>query len=307
MRKIGVQTSPMMTRFGIDKTFEMVKEAGFDAVDFNIDVYYSWQDIKTGVPCEKLTDREKIDALVDEINAAIKKHGVTVCQMHAVFPVFWDEHPDFTKNVYDTYISTIEICSRVGCKLLVIHPSFGGYNLTTSLKDKEWDMNIKFYSGLIPYLEKWNVTCLLENMWVQDNKSKKIYGGICADIREANEYIDELNKIAGKELFGFCFDVGHALIIGYDPYIAIKLLGKRMKTMHIHDNDGNGDSHLCPYMGIGDWERFVLALKETGYDGPLSFETFGTQGYAFKPEELWMPSLKLIAETGKYFAKQLEN
>ena len=296
----------MSQKFGIDKTFEMVKEAGFDAVDFGLDVYYTWPDIKTGAPCEQLTNRDKIEELISEINAASKKHGIAVHQMHAVFPIYFADHPDFTKNVYATYISSIEICHRVGCKLLVIHPSFGGYESTPALKDKEWEMNIEMYSSLIPYLEKWDVTCLLENMWVWENKAKKIYGGICADMHEANEYIDELNRIAGKELFGFCFDVGHALIIGYDPYVAIKLLGKRMKTMHIHDNNGFDDSHLCPYMGIGDWERFILALKETGYDGALSFETAGTQSHAFKPTELWASTLKLIADTGKYFAKRLD-
>ena len=306
MRKIGVQTAPMAQKYGIDKAFEMIKEAGFDAVDFNLDVYYTWPDIKTALPCEQLTNRDKIEELISQINTASEKHGIVVNQMHAVFPSYFDDHPDYTENVYNTLVSSIEICHRVGCKLLVIHPGFGGYNATPEMKHREWEINIKIYSSLIPYLDKWGVTCLLENMWVQDNKTKKIYGGICADIREANDYIDELNKIAGKELFGFCFDIGHALIVGYDPYIAIKLLGKRMKTMHIHDNDGNNDSHVCPYMGIGDWERFILALKETGYDGCLNFETSGTQNSAFRPEALWPASLRLTAEVGRYFAKRLD-
>ena len=51
-------------------------------------------------------------------------------------------------------------------------------------------------------------------------------------------------------------------------------LGDRLTVTHVHDNNGLDDEHLFPYMGITDWDRFCRALGETGYDGPLSFETF---------------------------------
>ncbi|MBQ9510469.1 MAG: hypothetical protein IJR55_02025, partial [Clostridia bacterium] len=97
MRKIGVQTAPMAQKYGIDKAFEMIKEAGFDAVDFNLDVYYTWPDIKTALPCEQLTNRDKIEELISQINAASEKHGIVVNQMHAVFPIYFDDHPDYTE------------------------------------------------------------------------------------------------------------------------------------------------------------------------------------------------------------------
>lgn len=304
--KIGVTTSSLVFKYGIDGTFELIKKAGFDAVDFNFDVFYTWKDIKPGLPCELLTVREKIEGVIEEINSASKKHGLAVNQMHAVFPIYFKDHEDYTKNVYDTLVNTIEICGRVGCKYLIIHPGFCGYNDTEEMKSKEWDINMGIYSSLIPQLDKYGVTCCLENMWVQDGHSRKIYGAICSDPNEACEYIDALNEKAGKELFGFCFDVGHALIIGYDPYIAITKLGKRLKALHIHDNDGSNDSHVCPYMGIGDWGRFCRALKDNGYKGCLSFETGNTQSVAFTPEELWLPTLELTAKVGRYFSKQIE-
>lgn len=304
--KIGVTSSSLVFRYGVDGTFELIKKAGFDAVDFNFDVFYTWKDIKAGAPCELLTVREKIDSFTDEINAAAKKHGLVINQMHAVFPIYFKDRPDYTESVYNTLVGSIEICGRVGCKLLVIHPGFCGYLDTEEMQKKEWEINMQIYTSLIPLLDKWGVTCCLENMWVQDPHSKKIYGAICSDADEACAYIDALNEKAGKELFGFCFDIGHALIIGSDPYLVIKKLGKRLKTLHIHDNDGHGDDHLCPYMGIGDWARFCRALKEADYKGCLSFETGNTQSVAFTPEELWLPTLRLTAEVGRYFAKQIE-
>ena len=56
--------------------------------------------------------------------------------------------------------------------------------------------------------------------------------------------------------------------------IVKETLGDRLTVTHVHDNNGLDDEHLFPYMGITDWDRFCRALGETGYDGPLSFETF---------------------------------
>ena len=85
---------------------------------------------------------------------------------------------------------------------------------------------------------------------------------------------------------------------------AIIQVGHRIKAFHVHDNDGQGDQHLAPYMGILDWNRFVEGLKEIGYNRTLSFETFNAMNVFDK--ELAPDVLKLIAKTGKMFARRLE-
>ena len=116
--------------------------------------------------------------------------------------------------------------------------------------------------------------------------------------------IDALNAIAGERVFGFCLDTGHLLLTGQDPQNAVALLGDRLEALHIHDNNGQEDQHLAPYMGVLDWDRFVAGLRDAGYRKPLSFETFNVIR-RFDPA-LAPYALRLIAETGKMFARRLE-
>ena len=48
--------------------------------------------------------------------------------------------------------------------------------------------------------------------------------------------------------------------------------GDRLKTLHIHDNDGTADQHAIPFDGNIDMDRFISKLKELDYYGVLALE-----------------------------------
>jgi len=132
----------------------------------------------------------------------------------------------------------------------------------------------------------------------------------CADADETCRYIDTLNEMAGEELFGFCYDVGHATIMSCNIYEDLKILGKRVKLLHIHENDGVCDRHCIPYTykaggnkNVTDWEDFLRGLKEIGYEGPLNFEIFAS--LLDVPNELVPEMLKLVNAIGRYFKGRL--
>nr|MCR4907954.1 TIM barrel protein [Lachnospiraceae bacterium] len=89
-------------------------------------------------------------------------------------------------------------------------------------------------------------------------------------------------------------------------------LGKHIKILHIHDNNGKEDLHQLPCSfrdpegkgGGVDWEEWIEAMKEIGYEGALSFETFPCMN-AFPPE-LQEAALRAICGVGRYFASRLE-
>ena len=141
-------------------------------------------------------------------------------------------------------------------------------------------------------------------MFTYNSNGRKVYEAICSDMNEAAAYIDELNDMAGEKCFAFCLDTGHALLLGKDIYTAIMQIGERLETLHIHDNDGKGDQHLAPYMGCLDWKRFVKGLRDVGYQGALSFETFNTINVF--DLELMPEVLKLIGATGRMFARRID-
>ena len=51
-------------------------------------------------------------------------------------------------------------------------------------------------------------------------------------------------------------------------------MAKKLRALHVHDNDGDNDRHECPFYGVADWDAFKKALKENiSDDVPLMLET----------------------------------
>ncbi len=73
---------------------------------------------------------------------------------------------------------------------------------------------------------------------------------------------------------GFCFDTGHAHIMeGVEP--AWTLMQERVRSTHIHDNDGLNDIHYFPFSSQGgtvDWQRTMRLLKSRPAQYPLLLE-----------------------------------
>jgi len=68
-----------------------------------------------------------------------------------------------------------------------------------------------------------------------------------------------------------CFDVGHAHMRGSveNEYLLLK---PRIRSTHVHDNNGNDDSHLFPGKGTVDWARAMDLLRSADGQYPLLLE-----------------------------------
>ena len=62
--------------------------------------------------------------------------------------------------------------------------------------------------------------------------------------------IDELDS----PFVGMCLDTGHCSVFGDDPGEMVRLAGPRLRTLHVHDNNGKSDLHWLPYTGVIKWE-----------------------------------------------------
>ena len=314
--KIAIEINATSQRFEMDYAYKTIKEAGFDAIDWAL--YNQW-DGKMAVPC---WDRDVIlsgqikqnciyDEDMDTIIAhyqpeidTIKKYGLTITQAHSPFPAYDIKNPAFMDYAIETYKKCIKLCEYAGCPRLVIHG--------ISRRPHEWDfteeevraLNMKLYTALIPTLKTSNVTVLLENLFASSNGRR--YAGACSNAYDAIEYIDTLNDLAGKECFGLCFDVGHLNIIHCSMHDYVLKLGNRIKALHIHDNDMNGDLHLAPYTGTVRWADFHDSLKKIGYTGDLSFETYRQTSVDVCEDEMVLPSLEFICKCGKFFRSKIQ-
>lgn len=72
----------------------------------------------------------------------------------------------------------------------------------------------------------------------------------------------------------FCFDTGHANIMeGVEA--AFTLMRDRIRSTHVHDNNGTLDNHLFPTLATGgsiDWKRAMELLRSRGSQYPLLLE-----------------------------------
>ncbi|MBP5200711.1 MAG: sugar phosphate isomerase/epimerase, partial [Schwartzia sp.] len=174
-----------------------------------------------------------------------------------------------------------------------------------------WKHTEAFLEYLAPMAKEKGITVCIENLY--DGIADHLIEGPCCDVRKCAERIDRMNEKYCAEILGFCFDTGHANVIGLDFERFITTLGRRLKVLHIHDNDGVRDLHQIPFTftrtrentSSTDWEGFICGLRKIHFDGVLNFET-GPSLNAF-PEMLHEDVLGFIAKIGRYFASRIES
>ena len=202
-----------------DAAFAFIKDCGFDTLDLNIDHALSSAKISKGEASD-FTD-QSIEQMLEyyrPVKEATAKYGITIAMAHAIFPLHCPANPVFDQYLVQVLIKQFAVCRYLGIPALVVHP------ITHANRDREWELNMKLYTQLIPYAKEYGVKVCLENMfdWIGSHGVRRA----CADADEACRYIDTLNEMAGEELFGFCYDVGHAnLLIVSKGMLFILLMG----------------------------------------------------------------------------------
>ncbi len=131
--------------------------------------------------------------------------------------------------------------------------------------------------------------------------------GKCSDAMELARYIEELNKAAGCEKYGFCLDIGICNMLRQNIYDFIMDFDSEIKALILRDNDGYSDSALLPYTSVEkgcphmDWLNLVRGLREIDFDGVLIMD-FSHTAAAFPPllRELLLPMAYSMARYFKW-------
>lgn len=305
--QIGVQTKNAVYDSDPGRGFEMLKRAGFSCADFSLNSYL----LSTSLyQFERNDFFNRSDA---ELESFFKPHkegakaaGIWINQMHMPYPAYVPGADrglnDYLWNVVAP--KSMEICAYFGCPNIVIH----GFKLARNLglEAAEWEQTAAFLDSLAPMAKKMGITICIENLY--NSISGHIVEGPCCNVRKAVERIDLFNEKYDAEILGFCFDTGHANLVGIDCEDFITTLGHRLKVLHIHDNDGVQDLHQIPFTftktrentASTDWDGFLKGLQNIKFDKVLSFETAPVLT-AF-PDGLKEETLKFIAKIGEYFA-----
>lgn len=311
MLNIGVQTKNVVNDIHPEEGFALLKRAGFSCADFSMNGY---------LPNSSIYQSELntfFDKSVHELEQFFSPHkygaelaGITINQMHMPYPNYVPKGSKELNDYLWTVVApkSIRICAFFGCPYIAIH----GFKLAYFLgsEEEEWRYTEKFIDFLAPMAKEMGITICIENLY--DSIGGHLVEGPCCDVQKAVERIDRINEKYHAEVLGFCFDTGHANLVGLDFEKFITALDYRLKVLHIHDNDGISDLHQIPFTFAKtrenkpstDWEGFLRGLQNIRYNGTLSFETAPVLS-AF-PEVMKADTLQFIVKIGEYFASEVE-
>ena len=268
--KIATTTAEVLPYVGqnSEQATRMYRGTGFRHLDYSF--YHA-----LNIPDHPLMGEHWKD-VINAAKTAAEEEGFTWVQAHLpACKLIGEGKEDGLKAC----LRAIEACGMLGIKLAVIHSSFaeGPYRYPED-KEAYFEANRPFFKALIPAMEANGVHVLLENS-CEVNTRGLYFPMTATDLNDFISYLDH-------PLFGACWDIGHAHIQGLDQHDELVALGKNLKAVHIHDNNGAKDQHQPVFNGTLDWDSFMRGIVDSGFEGPFTYEIDGFLPYRKEPEGL---------------------
>lgn len=311
MLETSVQTRHIIDDNNPLPGFMMIKKAGFDCVDFSLNDYLKNKDIYNNT-LNSFFGRslENLFEYFTPIKEAAKEAGIRIHQMHMPYPNYV---PTAIPKVNDFLLNemapkSMEICNFLDCKYIVVH-GIKSREFVGS-EEAEWQQTEDFLHHILPIAKKYGIVICIENLYA--GNANHFVEGPCCNAVKAVKRIEKINAQYDAEVLGFCFDTGHANLVGIEFESFLMTLGKHVKVLHIHDNDGVKDLHQMPFTFTRtrdnkpstDWDGFLRALVFCDYRGTLNFET--SPIIDSFPDELKEDALHMLSKIGEYFAGKIK-
>lgn len=279
--KIGINSWTLPTNLTIEETFKVAKEAGFETIELNMAEETKHDTIVSELGLEdsphltlkmKETELLAIKGLADQYQLPISSVATA---LHWKYPL---NSPDPTIREQGKEVARrmIDACQVFGGDTVLVVPG-----VVTADNDYEmcYQLAQEALRELAPYAEERGIVIGVENVW-----NKFLYSPL-----EMRQFIDEINHPFIK----IYFDAGNVLQFGY-PHQWVTILGERIAKVHVKDfstNVGNITGFTNLLAGDVDWSRLISALKESGYDGPITAEL---SPYKEAPLQLAKDTMKAI-------------
>jgi len=195
--------------------------------------------------------------------------------------------------VVERLVRSVRYTANLGAPALVLHPC-------NYFAPDYWNKRsiTEVYDGeCARYGEDAVIACAAANLREAAKTAREL------NVKIALENLDRFYPLSTPEILprlvketdmpevGFCLDSGHAHCCGARSVLDwIRVDGKKLYTTHFHDNRGpRGDAltdsqwiapegideHNPPGFGTIPWVEVIKALRRTGYDRTVNFESVG--------------------------------
>ena len=250
----------------VAEAFGEAKAAGFEAVEVAI-----------GMTGEITPDSTEAD--LAKVKQAAADAGMEIaslaCALHFQWP-FSSDDPAVRAKAMEIGRKALDAANALGTDAVLIIPGVVEVLWDPSIPivgyADAWKRASEGIGGLADHAQGAGVAICCENVW---NK-------FLLSPMEMASFIDQFNS----PWVAAYFDVGNCVLNSY-PQDWIRILGKRIKRVHLKDfrkSVGTLNGFVDLLSGDVDWPEVIRALKEVGYDGPLTAEMIPP--YAHYPEVL---------------------
>jgi len=167
---------------------------------------------------------------------------------------------------------SIEFCSELEGKIVVVHPHINGVFFNPEDEMKIIGRIKESLNEIAIFAKKMGVKIAVENV-------PKLEGwSFGSNVSKLWKLIEEINN----DNLGLCLDTGHFFVKGANSNLSASILhcSKYLTALHIQDTDGKRDRHWLPGEGIIDWPKFFKTLKTVNYQGMLTLEITGSKQIA---------------------------
>lgn len=262
-----------------ERAVRMIAEAGFESIGLSFSGMSSYEVSGAGAGIKKI----------------LEANHISIDSVHAPFPE-GDElfSIDEARRAESLMLckQAIDISALLGGGAVALHLAYidqymrrHGYELnagpapgSNNLKNRMIASGRKSIGELVEYAVKRGVNLGLENGQKTDY----------------NILLEAFLKEFDSPAMGLCYDTGHEHVLGTGFSMLEKHIA-RVNSLHVHDNLGS-DTHMLPYEGRIDWERFCSVLRRAGYAGDICLEA-STKSSEFKDPEWFLFEAKKRAES----------
>ena len=245
---------------------------------------------------------ERFETVMTPFINGCRNNGLNISAIYAPYQGEERIDKDFSSEVRLLTEESVKLAVKYDIPYVIVRP-LTNYEPGTDV----WNENVGYFMGLYNVIKGSGTKILLENL------GRFIGGhmirGVCSESSEAIQWIDDLNCIAGEEVFGFCFNVSTCSLCGQNPYEVISGIGDRIKAVVMSDNDGIHNASYLPFTTHchgwqTDWLGVIRALREIEFDGELFLELYES-AVGFSPV-IRPKLLELAKTTADYIAWQIE-
>lgn len=254
MKKIGLSLFNLQKEYGDKRAIEIAKELGADAVDIDTD-HYSM----TNPDCVYSKSDEEIFAYFSELGEYAASIGIEVSQTHGRLRIFKNDPAldpicleDARRDLLAAKALGAPFCVMHGVSRMVLPPN----------PDPEMILakNRELFGIILKFAKRYGVKVATETC-----------GGAKGEFKNTFDIISKTDE--NGEWFTTCMDTGHVNKGGAESVgEAIRILGKDISCLHLHDNNGKADNHRPLFCGTTDWNDALDAFDEIGYEGVYNLE-----------------------------------